>query len=61
MKRIALSLAVLFSAIMPVGVAHAEPVTQAQRQSLCELIAIIITEDGATEVYVCYHLGEGVY
>lgn len=59
MKRIALSVAVLLSATMPAAATHASTQGNAAKQSYCERIATIETEDGTTEVYRCYDLGGG--
>lgn len=61
MKRIALSAAVLFSAMMPLATAHAAPVTTAASQSSIEYLGDVSIGGDTYEVYLVTDLGGGWY
>jgi hypothetical protein len=59
MKKIALSAAALFTAMMPLSAAQAATAPDANKQSYCELVAIIISPEGVEGIYQCFYLGDG--
>jgi hypothetical protein len=61
MKRIALSAALLFSAIMPISAAVAAPTPTAASQSLVEYLGDVSIGGEVYEVYRVTSLGGGWY
>jgi hypothetical protein len=60
MKRVLISAATLFFAIMPIAV-HAAPVSTASitapKQAVCEKVIVVLEDGSAVEGMLCYMVG----